>query len=153
MFDDIITQAADSWSVPESWIRAVIQVESGWNPNAYNPNDPDGARGLMQIIGPTARAYGIVDLSSLYDPVINIAVGTHLLSDLRNQYGNDFQRVYSAYNSGNPDLWQTSSEVAGNVARAMAALSEWSVDNPAASGGAGLLILALAWFLWRRFTK
>jgi soluble lytic murein transglycosylase-like protein len=143
MFDDFISASAAKWNVPPEWIYAVIETESGWDPNAYNAGDPDGARGLMQIIGPTARALGISDLNSLFDPATNIDLGTKLLGLLRTRYGDDFQRVYSAYNSGNPDLWQTSTQVAAHVANALANLAKWSGN----SGNAGLLVvLALAVF-------
>lgn len=151
MFDSIIESAASFWDVPESWIRAVIQVESSWNPNAYNPNDPGGARGLMQITGPTARAYGVTDLSTLFDPAVNIGVGTQLLADLRRSYGDNFQRVYSAYNSGNPDLWLTSNQVAANVLRAVAALADFNESAPVASGG--IIVAILLFVFGRRFFK
>lgn len=147
MFDAIIAGAASKWSVPEEWISAVIQTESSGNPMAFNPNDPGGARGLMQITAPTARSYGVVDLNKLFDPAYNIEVGTHLLHDLISRYGMDFRRVYSAYNSGNPDLWQTSSEVAANVARALSNLS------PAAAGGAGLILIAAAIYFFMKRKK
>src|SRR6185436_19757705 len=125
-WNSIVTQAANDWGVPAEWIKAVIEVESSGNPNAYNPADPGGARGLMQIIASTARAYGVEDLAELFDPVVNIAVGTHLLSDLRRRYGDDFRRVYSAYNSGGPDKWTWSEQVAANVARALSALEGYA---------------------------
>jgi soluble lytic murein transglycosylase-like protein len=151
MFDDSIQTSANRYGVPVSWVQAVISVESNWNPNAYNANDPGGARGLMQIIEPTARAYGVTDLSTLFDPTVNIDVGTHLLGDLRQRYGDDFQAVYSAYNSGSATLWQTSAQVAANVEKAVEALASWSTENPIAStSGAGILILAIvAWFFLR----
>lgn len=142
MFDVIISGAASRYNVPESWIRAVIDVESGWNPEAFNPNDPGGAWGLMQIIASTARGYGITDLSTLFDPAVNIDIGTHLIHDIGET---DFRRMYSAYNSGDPDLWETSSEVAANVQRALEALGRYS------TAGAGFLIVAIgAWYLIRK---
>jgi len=125
-WNPIVNQAAADWGVPVEWIKAVIQVESGGNPDAFNRSDPGGSRGLMQISGPTARAYGVEDLDTLFDPVLNIAVGTHLLSDLRRSYGDDFRRVYSAYNSGGPDKWTWSAQVAANVERALGALAGYA---------------------------
>jgi soluble lytic murein transglycosylase-like protein len=147
MFDSEISSASYSYDVPESWIRAVIQVESNWNPNAFNPNDPGGSRGLMQISGPTAKAYGVTDLDSLFDPLYNIGIGTRLLGDLRQRYGDDFQAVYSAYNSGSPTLWQTSSQVAGHVENALNALAQFAEDNPAVVQTAAVGGSVLFWVL------
>lgn len=150
MFDAEIQAAASAWNVPVSWIKAVIQTESAWNPDAYNPNDPTGAYGLMQVLYSTAQALGYLGQpGGLLDPATNINLGTKLLSQLRASYGDDFRRVYSAYNSGNPDLWQTSTEVAGNVARALAALLSYSVENPVGSG----LVLAVMFLLVWMFRK
>ncbi len=155
MFDSDIAASASKWGVPESWIRAVIEVESNWNPDAYNPSDPGGARGLMQITGPTAHAYGVTDLDTLFDASLNIDLGTHILSDLRDSIGEDFRYVYSAYNSGKAALWETSAEVAEHVRRAMAALEKWGSDvletvNTGVSPVGAIVLLVALWFLVRK---
>ena len=122
MFDSIISDAAFLYDVPEAWIRAFIQVESNYDPSAFNPNDPGGAWGLMQIIADTAHRYGVTDLSTLFDPAVNIDVGTRLLRDLRQTYGASLEAVASAYNSGNPVLWQTDPLVAEYVSKIKAAV-------------------------------
>lgn len=145
MFDTLIATSAARWGVSENWIKAVIQVESAWDPNAVNPADP--SYGLMQISKATAKGYGVTDVSLLLDPAFNIDLGTHLLSDLMESYGDDFRRVYSAYNSGDPDLWETSAQVAANVARAVAALA--ALVTPTTESAA-LVILIAFWFLMKR---
>ncbi len=150
MYDDLIAAASQKWSVPDWWIAGVIQAESSWNPNAVNLSDPGGSRGLMQISGPTAHAYGISDLSTLFDPAVNIDVGTHLLSDLRSSYGDDLRRVYSAYNSGKADLYLTSSEVANNVERVLAAGADWTAAHPAGDAALGILALLTVYWISRR---
>src|SRR5215813_15096660 len=122
MFDDLINAASSAWGVPVPWIEAVIQTESNWNPDATGTA---GERGLMQISPATAILYGW-SFSQMYDPSANIEAGTELLHDLRQSYGEDFRRVYSAYNSGNPDAWETDAQVAMNVRRAVENLSEFS---------------------------
>lgn len=156
MFDDIIASAAANYNVPQSWVRAVIETESNWNPDAFNPSDPGGARGLMQITGPLAKMFGVDDVQRLFDPVVNIDLGARLLGQNRSRYGDDFRRVYSAYNSGKPDLYLTSAEVARHVERAVAALSRWA-DTVAEQhagdlvGIGGLLvILAIAKLILKR---
>jgi len=149
MWETEIAEASQQYQVPESWIRAVIETESSWNPNAYRYEDriKDASYGLMQILGKTAIGLGFDGdvYHDLYDPALNIDLGTRDLAQLIRSYGTDFRRVYSAYNSGNPDLWQTSSEVAGHVANAIANLEKWT----APAGGLGILVLIAAafWFL------
>jgi len=141
--------------VPESWISAVIETESSWNPGAYRaePQINDGSYGLMQILVKTARGLGYTgDPDGLWDPATNIDLGTKLLNELRGRYGEDFRRVYSAYNSGKPDLWQTSTQVGANVKRAVDNLTKWvsaGVSEFAASPASGPLVgLLILIFLW-----
>jgi len=155
MFDTEIATASRTWNVPESWIRAVIETESGWNAQAYReePKINDASYGLMQLLYSTALGLGFTGTSTgLYDPATNIDLGTKLLGQLRKAYGDDFRRVYSAYNSGNPDLWARSKEVAAHVARAVDNLSKWVqtevaevTRNPESSSVVGLVLLVLLW--------
>jgi soluble lytic murein transglycosylase-like protein len=153
MFDTEIANSAQLYNVPETWVRAVIDTESSWNPNAHNASDPTGAWGLMQILYRTATAMGYTGApEGLYDPAVNIDLGTRLLGQLRRAYGDDFRRVYSAYNSGKPDLWQTSAQVAGNVARALGNLEKWLntevstlTASPSGTGVAVLIAFVLLW--------
>lgn len=155
MFDDLINQAAINYQVPVPWIQAVIQTESSWNPNAHNASDPSGAWGLMQILYTTARALGYTGAAEgLFDPAVNIDLGTKLLGQLRASYGDDFRRVYSAYNSGKPDLWETSSQVAAHVATAVGNLQQWlsteveAITAQPANSGLALAIGALLLWAW-----
>ena len=143
MFDEEIAGASSRYVVPPEWIKAVIQVESNWDPNAVNLSDPGGgAWGLMQLLLTTARGLGYTGTAQgLLDPAMNIEYGTRLLAQLKTQYGTDFRRIYSAYNSGNPDLWQTSTEVYANVMEAMDALQLYISQNPGVSIGIGLVVL------------
>ncbi len=157
MIETQIRAASQRYHVPESWIQAVIEVESAWNPQAYRaePQIQDASRGLMQILGRTARGLGFTgDPADLFNVEINIDLGTKLLGQLRERYGDDFRRVYSAYNSGKPDLYKTSSQVAANVARAVEALSKYvtqAVDTLTASPepSSALAILVLFVLLWK----
>ena len=152
-FDVLIATEAESQGVPFTWIKAVIGTESDFDPTAYRPERAigDGSFGLMQILGGTARRLGYTgDFAALYDPAINIALGTKLLAQLRASYGTDFSRVYSAYNSGGPDNYKTNNDVAAHVNRAKSylALVEQSVTtviapDDTASGGVGFDVLAL----------
>lgn len=149
MYDAEISQASQQYQVPEEWIRAVIETESSWNPNAYKYEAKinDASYGLMQILGKTAIGLGFEGdvYNDLYDPALNIDLGTMDLAQLIRSYGTDFRRVYSAYNSGNPDLWQTSQEVAAHVANAVNNLAKWTAAQPA---GAGFVVFLIAAFFW-----
>lgn len=156
MYEAEIAQASRDFDVPESWIRAVIETESSWNPSAYRaePKINDASYGLMQLLYRTAKGLGYTGINTgLYDPGVNIALGSKLLGQLRQQYGDDFQRVYSAYNSGNPDLWLTSKEVAAHVANAVNNLTKWvSLEvsqfaaTPESGPMVGLLALVVLYF-------
>jgi len=107
----------------------------------------------MQLLTATAAGLGYTGTpDGLYDPATNIDLGTKLLGQLRRAYGDDFRRVYSAYNSGKPDLWQTSAQVAAHVATAMANLEKWLTvevsgltGSPAGTGVAVLIAFVLLW--------
>ena len=163
-FDSIIATAAARWSVPFDWIKAVIGTEYSFNANAYRyePRIQDESIGLMQLLTRTAYGLGFAgSIDDLYLPEINIDLGTKLLADLRDRFAttgddtNDFRRVYSAYNSGRPDLWESSSQVRTNVERALDWLRRVRESIPpgaaaAAGGGVLILVLAAAWLLLRR---
>lgn len=120
-FDEIIAVNADKYSVPFDWIKAVMMTESSGNPMAFRdePAIGDASYGLMQLLYRTARNLGYTgEAVGLYDPMINLDLGTKLLAQLRRAYGDDFQAVYSAYNSGSPTKYQTSTQVAAHVANA-----------------------------------
>jgi soluble lytic murein transglycosylase-like protein len=107
----------------------------------------------MQLLYRTAKGLGYSgSTDGLYDPATNIDLGTMLLGQLRQRWGDDFRRVYSAYNSGNPDLWETSKQVATNVGRAVDNLTKWlslEVSQFAAAPASGPLVgLLVLIFLW-----
>lgn len=93
-YDSMIESAAHTHEVHASLIRAVIVVESGFNPRAVSKR---GAIGLMQLRPETARRYGV---SNIYDPAQNIRAGAHYLSDLMTRFGSNVKLVLAAYNAG-----------------------------------------------------
>lgn len=155
MYDDIIAKYSTMYDVPEIYIRAVISTESSWNPNAHNASDPTGAYGLMQVLYRTAQAFGYIGAASgLFDPDTNIKYGTLLLQEIIGRVGNYPERIYSAYNSGNPDKYLTSNQVANNVNRFMQYLEETIEQHPEIAGAGvgimGLVFIAVAIVLWKR---
>lgn len=90
----VVRAAARAHDVPEALLRALIEVESGFDPRAVSPK---GAMGLTQLMPRTARALGVADP---LDPGANIHGGARYLKDLLARHGNDVALALAAYNAG-----------------------------------------------------
>lgn len=88
-YETIIQQAAAEYGVDPSLIRAVIQAESNFNPNATSPA---GAQGLMQLMP-------LHGLANPYDPKENIMYGTKYLAQQIKTFGS-VELGLAAYNAG-----------------------------------------------------
>ena len=93
-FRDLIENAAARYSVDADLITSVIAAESNFNPRAISRRN---ARGLMQLLPPTAARLGVRDI---FDPRENIDAGTRYLRDLLLLYKNDLALTLAAYNAG-----------------------------------------------------
>jgi hypothetical protein len=89
-----IRAAALANNVEAALIRAVIAVESGYNPSAVSRA---GAVGLMQLMPGTAKRYNVTDL---YNPEQNIHGGAQYLRDLLRLFNNNLHLAIAAYNAG-----------------------------------------------------
>jgi soluble lytic murein transglycosylase len=78
-------------------IISLIRQESAFNKEARSIV---GARGLMQVMPATARSVASVKTTKLYDPEINIGVGTKYFLKRLGQYGGDVELTLAAYNAG-----------------------------------------------------
>ena len=94
---ELITKASQRFDIPARWIRAVIQVESGNNPDAISPK---GALGLMQLMPATYAAIR-AEYHLGADPFVphdNIIAGTAYLRAMYDRFGPD--GFLAAYNCG-----------------------------------------------------
>ena len=86
---------AKEYDVNYNLIKAVIQTESSWNVKARSRVN---ALGLMQVMKACATDYKTPH-SEMYDPYVNITVGTMYLSKLLKQFP-DVETALVAYNEG-----------------------------------------------------
>ena len=93
-YDEYIRQAATLYQIPEELVRAVIRVESDFDPRAVSPAN---ARGLMQLVPETAERMMVTDS---FDPRQNIFGGVRYLRVLANLFNGDIQLTIAAYNAG-----------------------------------------------------
>ncbi len=93
-FEPLVQEHATRQGIRPDLVRAVIQVESGFNPRATSPK---GAMGLMQLMPATARELGVI---SPYDPEDNIRGGTTYLRQLLDRYDGNEELALAAYNAG-----------------------------------------------------
>lgn len=93
-YDPLIEQYATRSEVPVELVRAVVQVESGFDPTARSSV---GAMGLMQLMPETAAELGVADP---YDPADNLRGGITYLKQLLDQYDGNEEIALAAYNAG-----------------------------------------------------
>jgi soluble lytic murein transglycosylase-like protein len=99
-FDEYIRQAAALYQIPEELVRAVIMVESGFDPRAVSRTN---ARGLMQLMPETAERMMVTDV---FDPRQNIFGGVRYLRVLANLFNGDIQLTLAGYNAGEGAVMQ-----------------------------------------------
>jgi hypothetical protein len=90
----VIDDRAAEQSLSPDLVRAVIRVESDWNPRARSDK---GAQGLMQLMPSTAATSGVTDP---FDPEDNIRGGVAYLKTLMDRFDGNTQLALAAYNAG-----------------------------------------------------
>ena len=107
----IVYKSAQKYDIDSALIMAVIEIESKFKRKAVSKA---GAIGLMQIMPKTAKSLSRelnikkYNKNSLYNPEINIKIGTYYLKKLLQEFNNDIDLTLAAYNAGmgNIKKWQ-----------------------------------------------
>lgn len=111
-YAELIHREARRFGLDPALVAAVIDNESGFDPERRSP---DGAVGLMQVMPATAALaageLGDVDATAdgLRDPATNVRVGCWYLARLQRRYGGDLVAALAAYNAGpeRVDAWRS----------------------------------------------
>lgn len=89
-----ITQTSLAYRMNPALVRAVIQAESAYDPNAVSPK---GAMGLMQLMPEMAWS---LNVANPYDPKQNISGGVRHLRYLLDRFGGNLELALAAYHAG-----------------------------------------------------
>jgi len=93
-YEDIIQEAAKTYEIDPSLIRAVMQAESAFHPYVVSRA---GAEGLMQLMPALADEMGVTDS---FDPRENIMGGARYLKQLLDQHNGNIALTLASYNAG-----------------------------------------------------
>jgi soluble lytic murein transglycosylase-like protein len=93
----LVDRTAQEHDIDPLLLHSIARVESRHQPDAISHA---GARGLMQVIPPTARRFGVDGAEQLHDPQTNLRVSARYLKTLQQRFGNDLELVLAAYNAG-----------------------------------------------------
>jgi soluble lytic murein transglycosylase len=91
---DVIRHFAEQYNLEEALIRAVIKVESDYDPEAVSGK---GAMGMMQLIPTTAADMDVVNPLDVAD---NIRGGSRYLRQMLDQFNGNLDLALAAYNAG-----------------------------------------------------
>lgn len=93
-YGETLVEAAHRHGLDGLLLAAIVEHESAFDPSCVSPR---GAVGLMQLLPATGRAYGAEDL---FDPGVNIDVGSRYLAYLLELYEGNLELALAAYNAG-----------------------------------------------------
>lgn len=106
-YRSVIWQEAQANHLSPYLVAAVIRVESSFRPDAVSDK---GAVGLMQLIPSTAQwvsskaDHRAIQTGDLYDPAVNIHLGTWYLNQLLRSYQGNEVLGLAAYNAGSGNV-------------------------------------------------
>ena len=106
-YSELVVTYSEKAGIDPSLAYAVMKAESSFFPAATSPV---GARGLMQLMPKTAAMIlheKKIEPERLYDPELNIRLGTKYLRDMIDKYGGNQTAVIASYNAGasNVNRW------------------------------------------------
>lgn len=106
-FNGLVSKYSEQAGVEPSLAYAVMRAESSFSATATSPV---GARGLMQLMPQTAAMIlkeKKLEPKRLYDPELNIRLGTKHLRELLDKYNGNETAVIASYNAGasNVNRW------------------------------------------------
>ncbi|NMA92915.1 MAG: lytic transglycosylase domain-containing protein [Firmicutes bacterium] len=102
-YREYIEEYGEKYQVDPLFIAAVVQSESSFDPEGISSR---GAQGLMQLMPATAEwvagmlGFNLQGREELFEPRLNIEIGTWYLSSLRQQFGDNKAVILAAYNGG-----------------------------------------------------
>ncbi|MBN2053705.1 lytic transglycosylase domain-containing protein [bacterium] len=96
--EEALTQAADRHGLNPALLKALAQVESGFNPLAVSPA---GAEGVLQLMPATARRFAV---DNSFDLAQNIEGSCKYLRELMRMFDGDLPKVLAAYNAGEQNV-------------------------------------------------
>jgi soluble lytic murein transglycosylase-like protein len=140
-YESLIVSAAESYGVDPALIRAVVQVESGFDPSLISSA---GAMGLMQLMPETAEA---LDVQDALDPAQNIDGGIRCLLGQIIRFDGDVRTALAAYNCGANGLKTRGVTDAGDPAQAARLPAETQnylkkIEAALTAAGRGVLLSA-----------
>jgi soluble lytic murein transglycosylase len=93
-YDQDILKTARWYGVDPYLVKAIIKVESNFDPKAVSPK---GAMGVMQLMPETAKDHGVIEP---FDPSENIRGGVRYLKKLMDMFSGNLQLALAGYNAG-----------------------------------------------------
>ncbi len=106
-FKPLVNEWATARKIPMELVYAIMREESGFNPRVESWAN---ARGLLQLMEPTAKnvartdKFGELSSSQLFDPTINIRLGTGYMAELSGQLKGHPALIIAGYNGGHGNV-------------------------------------------------
>ncbi|MCA1625541.1 MAG: transglycosylase SLT domain-containing protein [Acidobacteria bacterium] len=103
MYRAELLRSAKSKNIDPRFVLAIMKQESSFRASAKSPS---AARGLLQLVYDTALKYntkaGFPNMKpdDLYQPNVNITIGSVYISELKNQFGGLYEAIAASYNGG-----------------------------------------------------
>ena len=103
MYRAELLRSAKTLNIDPRFVLAIMKQESSFRANAKSPS---AARGLLQLVFDTAlkynkkAGYAKLDPDDLYQPSINIAIGSAYIADLKSEFGGLYEAIAASYNGG-----------------------------------------------------